>query len=86
MMFEPASELLRQGNKFARDEQFSDADRVFRAAVMMPKGEQSNAPLMTMPTPAECFTVPQSLDGDVLRNRLRLRLRLTHFVFIGIRK
>jgi len=36
---DPASELLRQGNKFARDEQFSDAERVFRAAVSLPSGK-----------------------------------------------
>ena len=36
---EPASELLRQGNKFAKDEQFSDAESVFRAAASLPSGK-----------------------------------------------
>ena len=36
---DPASELLRQGNKFARDEQFSDAESVFRAAASLPGGK-----------------------------------------------
>ena len=37
--FDPASELFRQGNKFARDEQFFDAERVFRAAASLPDGK-----------------------------------------------
>ena len=36
---EPALELLRQGNKFARDGQFSDAESVFRAADSLPGGK-----------------------------------------------
>ena len=36
---DPASELLRQGNKFARDEQFSEAESVFRAAASLPDDE-----------------------------------------------
>ena len=39
MMLDPASELLRHGNKFARDEQYSDADSVFRAAASLSGGK-----------------------------------------------
>ncbi|MCL2711636.1 MAG: hypothetical protein FWE95_12225 [Planctomycetaceae bacterium] len=36
---DPASELLRQGNKLASQEQFSDADKVFRIAASLPGGK-----------------------------------------------
>jgi hypothetical protein len=36
---ESASELLRQGNQFASQEHFSDADSVFRAAASLPGGK-----------------------------------------------
>jgi len=36
---EPASRLLRQGNKFASCEQFSEADKVFRTAASLPGGK-----------------------------------------------
>jgi len=36
---DPALELLRQENKFARYEQFSDAERVFRAAASLLGGK-----------------------------------------------
>jgi len=35
----PASDLLRQGNKFASQEQFSEADKVFRTAASLPDGK-----------------------------------------------
>ena len=37
--FDPALELLRQGNKFATQGQFADADRVFRTAASLPGGK-----------------------------------------------
>ena len=36
---DPASELLCQGNNFASQEQFSDADKVFRTAASLPGGK-----------------------------------------------
>jgi len=36
---EPALELLRQGNKLASQEQFSDADKVFCTAASLPGGK-----------------------------------------------
>ena len=36
---EPAQKFLRQGNKFARNEQFSEAESVFRAAASLPDDE-----------------------------------------------
>ena len=36
---DPTSEFLRQGNKFARDEQFTDTESVFRAAASLPYDE-----------------------------------------------
>ena len=38
-LLEPALELLYQGNKFATQGQFADADRVFRAAASLPDGK-----------------------------------------------
>ena len=37
--FDQTLELLRQGNKFARHEQFSEAESVFRAAASLPNGK-----------------------------------------------
>ena len=42
---DPASELLRQGNKFARDEKFCDAERY--------SSEGLRPPLFTRPSPEQ---------------------------------
>ena len=54
-MFEPALQLLYQGNELATQEQFSDADRVCRAAASLSGGK----PLWNFKSLGFCPTVFQ---------------------------
>jgi hypothetical protein len=55
----PALQLLRQGNKFASQEQYSDADRVFRAAALLPGGK----PIWNFKSLGFCPTVFPDVPG-----------------------